>query len=67
MQMTKKTKKLEKENTTIKTKCETMNKNILEMAEEVFYYFFLLFFLVIVGLSMQHLTHTLSLFVEEQT
>lgn len=50
MQMTKKTKKLEKENTTIKTKCETMNKNILEMAEEVFYYFFLLFFLLLMDL-----------------
>src|SRR4051812_32315676 len=33
--MTKKTKKLEKENTSIKAKCELMNKNILEMAEEV--------------------------------
>ncbi|KAG9293690.1 hypothetical protein G9A89_019027 [Geosiphon pyriformis] len=33
-QMTKKTKKLEKENASIKTKCDTMNKNILEMAEE---------------------------------
>ena len=34
-QMTKKTKKLEKENSSIKVKCDTMNKNILEMAEEV--------------------------------
>lgn len=34
-QMTKKTKKLEKENSAIKGKCDTMNKNILEMAEEV--------------------------------
>ncbi|CAG8487361.1 2387_t:CDS:10 [Diversispora eburnea] len=33
-QMTKKTKKLEKENSSIKGKCDTMNKNILEMAEE---------------------------------
>jgi len=33
--MNKKTKKLEKENATIKGKCETMNRNILEMAEEV--------------------------------
>ncbi|CAG8496194.1 17942_t:CDS:10 [Cetraspora pellucida] len=33
-QMTKKTKKLEKENSAIKGKCDTMNKNILEMAEE---------------------------------
>jgi hypothetical protein len=34
-QMTKKTKKLEKENSSIKGKCDIMNKNILEMAEEV--------------------------------
>ncbi|TPX67405.1 hypothetical protein SpCBS45565_g03821 [Spizellomyces sp. 'palustris'] len=33
-QMTKKTRKLEKENTAAKLKCEKMNKNILEMAEE---------------------------------
>ncbi|CAG8660952.1 2877_t:CDS:2, partial [Acaulospora colombiana] len=33
-QMTQKTKKLEKENALIKGKCVTMNKNILEMAEE---------------------------------
>ncbi|GET62971.1 alpha-taxilin, putative [Rhizophagus irregularis DAOM 181602=DAOM 197198] len=33
-QMTKKTKKLEKENSSIKGKCDIMNKNILEMAEE---------------------------------
>nr|CAG8485339.1 12030_t:CDS:10 [Entrophospora candida]CAG8535807.1 5496_t:CDS:10 [Entrophospora candida] len=33
-QMNKKTKKLEKENATVKGKCETMNRNILEMAEE---------------------------------
>ncbi|CAG8457236.1 1032_t:CDS:10 [Ambispora leptoticha] len=33
-QMTKKTKKLEKENASIKNKCDTMNKNIFEMAEE---------------------------------
>ncbi|KAJ3015874.1 hypothetical protein HKX48_004322 [Thoreauomyces humboldtii] len=33
-QMTKKTRKLEKENATVRLKCERMNKNILEMAEE---------------------------------
>lgn len=33
-QMTKKTKKLEKENDTIKAKCEGMNANIIVMAEE---------------------------------
>lgn len=32
--MTKKTKKLEKENAQIRSKCETANKNILDMAEE---------------------------------
>lgn len=32
--MTKKTKKLEKENALIRSKCDTANKNILEMAEE---------------------------------
>ncbi len=34
-QMTKKTKKLEKENATVRAKCDTMNRNLLEMAEEV--------------------------------
>lgn len=34
-QMTKKAKKLEKENATVRAKCDTMNRNLLEMAEEV--------------------------------
>lgn len=33
--MTKKSKRLEKENQNLKNKSDTMNRNILEMAEEV--------------------------------
>lgn len=35
IKMNKKTKKLEKENQTLRTKNDTMNRNIIEMAEEV--------------------------------
>lgn len=33
-EMTKKTKRLERENTSLRQKCDTMNRNVLEMAEE---------------------------------
>ena len=44
--MTKKLRKLEKENEGLKTKCETMNRNVIELVDEVAFFlsFFLFFF-----------------------
>jgi len=46
--MTKKTKRLEKENSAAKAKCEAINRNVLEMAEEVKLYLLLLNFVIFV-------------------